>query len=146
MKLITITTDFGNLNGFVGTMKGVIYGITPEAQIVDITHEIPAQDVRTGSLALWRAGPFFPAGTVHIAVVDPGVGTTRRPIAANLGNQFFVMPDNGLISPMLEDAEAAGSRRGGRRRDRCGARASADRGGTVKRREGVSCGSECGKA
>lgn len=107
MKLITITTDFGNLNGFTGTMKGVIYGITPDAQIVDITHEIPAQDVRTGSIALWRAVPYFPAGTVHIAVVDPGVGTTRRPIAAQLGDQFFVLPDNGLITPMLEDAKAA---------------------------------------
>jgi S-adenosylmethionine hydrolase len=108
MKLITITTDFGNLNGFVGTMKGVIYNITPDAQIVDITHEIPAQDVRTGSIALWRAVPYFPAGTVHVAVVDPGVGTARRPIAAKLGDQFFVLPDNGLITPMLEDAEAAG--------------------------------------
>ena len=108
MKLITITTDFGNLNGFVGTMKGVIYNITPDAQIVDITHEIPAQDVRTGSIALWRAVPYFPAGTVHIAVVDPGVGTTRRPIAAKLGDQYFVLPDNGLITPMLEDAKAAG--------------------------------------
>jgi len=108
MKLITITTDFGNLNGFVGTMKGVIFGITPDAQIVDITHEIPAQDVRTGSIALWRAVPYFPAGTVHVAVIDPGVGTTRRPIAAKLGDQFFVLPDNGLITPMLEDAEAAG--------------------------------------
>lgn len=108
MKLITITTDFGNLNGFTGTMKGVIYGITPDTQIVDITHEIPAQDVRTGSIALWRAVPYFPPGTVHIAVVDPGVGTARRPIAAKLGDQFFVMPDNGLITPMLENAEAAG--------------------------------------
>ena len=108
MKLITITTDFGNLNGFTGTMKGVIFNITPDAQIVDITHEIPAQDVRTGSIALWRAVPYFPAGTVHIAVVDPGVGTTRRPIAAKLGDQFFVLPDNGFITPMLEDAEAAG--------------------------------------
>ncbi len=108
MNLITITTDFGNLNGFTGTMKGVIFNINPHAQIVDITHEIPAQDVRTGSIALWRSVPYFPAGTVHIAVVDPGVGTTRRPIAAKLGDQFFVLPDNGLITPMLEDAEAAG--------------------------------------
>ena len=108
MNLISITTDFGNLNGFTGTMKGVIYNINPHAQIVDITHEIPAQDVRSGSIALWRAIPYFPAGTVHIAVVDPGVGTSRRPIAAQLGDQFFVLPDNGLITPMLEDAESAG--------------------------------------
>ncbi|HQC64468.1 MAG TPA: SAM-dependent chlorinase/fluorinase [Anaerolineaceae bacterium] len=108
MTVLSITTDFGNLNGFTGTMKGVIYGISPDVKIVDITHEIPAQDVRTGSIALWRAVPYFPAGSVHVAVVDPGVGTARRPIAAKLGDQFFVMPDNGFITPMLEDAEAAG--------------------------------------
>lgn len=108
MTTLTITTDFGNLNGFVGTMKGVIWGIAPDAKIADITHEIPAQDIRTGSIALWRAAPYFPAGSVHIAVVDPGVGTRRRAIAAKLGDQFFVLPDNGLLTPMLEDAEAAG--------------------------------------
>ena len=108
MTIISITTDFGNLNGFTGTMKGVIYRIAPDAKIADITHEIPAQDVRTGAIALWRAAPYFPPNSVHIAVVDPGVGTARRPIAAKLGDQFFVLPDNGLITPMLEDAEAAG--------------------------------------
>lgn len=108
MSILTITTDFGNLNGFTGTMKGVIYGIAPNVQIADITHEIPAQDIRTGSIALWRAAPYFPPGTVHVAVIDPGVGTTRRAIAAKLGEQYFVLPDNGLITPMLEDAEAAG--------------------------------------
>ncbi|HQL92790.1 MAG TPA: SAM-dependent chlorinase/fluorinase, partial [Anaerolineaceae bacterium] len=108
MTVLSITTDFGNLNGFTGTMKGVIYGISPDVKIVDITHEIPAQDVRTGSIALWRAVPYFPAGSVHVAVVDPGVGTARRPIAAKLGEQYFVVPDNGFITPMLEDAEAAG--------------------------------------
>ena len=105
MSILTITTDFGNQNGFTGTMKGVIYGIAPNVQIADITHEIPAQDIRTGSIALWRAAPYFPPGTVHVAVIDPGVGTTRRAIAAKLGEQYFVLPDNGLITPMLEDAE-----------------------------------------
>ena len=108
MSILTITTDFGNQNGFTGTMKGVIYGIAPDVQIVDITHEIPAQDIRTGSIALWRAAPYFPPGTVHVAVIDPGVGTPRRAIAAKLGDQYYVIPDNGLITPMLEDAEAAG--------------------------------------
>jgi S-adenosylmethionine hydrolase len=70
--------------------------------------EIPAQDIRTGSIALWRASAYFPAGSVHVAVIDPGVGTKRRAIAAKLGDQYYVMPDNGLITPMLEDAEAAG--------------------------------------
>ncbi len=108
MVTLSLTTDFGNLNGFVGTMKGVIWNIAPDVQIADISHEIPAQDIRTGSIALWRASAFFPAGSVHVAVVDPGVGTKRRAIAAKLGDQFYVMPDNGLITPMLEDAEAAG--------------------------------------
>jgi len=108
MTTISLTTDFGNLNGFVGTLKGVIWNIAPGAQIADITHDIPAQDVRQGAIALWRAAPFFPPGSVHIAVVDPGVGTDRRPIGARFGNQFFIAPDNGLLTPMLEDAEAAG--------------------------------------
>lgn len=108
MTILTITTDFGNLNGFVGTMKGVIYSIAPEVKIADITQEIPAQDIRTGAIALWRAAPYFPPGTVHVAVIDPGVGTTRRAIGARLGDQYFILPDNGLITPMLEDAEQAG--------------------------------------
>ena len=108
MTIISLTTDFGNLNGFVGTLKGVIWSIAPGAQIADITHDIPAQDVRQGAIALWRAAPFYPPGSVHIAVVDPGVGTHRRPIGARFGNQFFIAPDNGLLTPMLEDAEAAG--------------------------------------
>lgn len=108
MTTLSLTTDFGNLNGFVGTMKGVIWGIAPDVNIADISHEIPAQDIRTGSIALWRAAAYFPAGSVHVAVIDPGVGTKRRAIAAKLGDQFFVLPDNGLITPMLEDAEAAG--------------------------------------
>lgn len=82
MTVISLTTDFGNLNGFVGTLKGVIWGIAPGAQIADITHDIPPQNVRQGAGALWRAAPFFPPGSVHIAVVDPGVGTQRRPIGA----------------------------------------------------------------
>lgn len=108
MAIISLTTDFGNLNGFVGTMKGVIWSIAPEAQIADITHDIPPQDVRQGAIALWRAVPFFPPGSIHIAVIDPGVGTQRRPIGARIGSQFFIAPDNGLLTPMLEDAEAAG--------------------------------------
>jgi len=108
MTTLSLTTDFGNLNGFVGTMKGVIWGIAPDVKIADISHEIPAQDIRTGSIALWRASAYFPAGSVHVAVIDPGVGTKRRAIAAKLGDQYYVMPDNGLITPMLEDAEASG--------------------------------------
>jgi S-adenosyl-L-methionine hydrolase (adenosine-forming) len=104
MTVITLTTDFGEKDGFTGVLKGVIWGICPDAQIADITHAVSAQNVLEGALALWRAAPFFPAGTVHIAVVDPGVGTNRRPMAAQLGSHFYVGPDNGLFTPMIEDA------------------------------------------
>ena len=108
MTVISLTTDFGNQNGFVGTMKGVIWGIAPDAQIADISHEIPPQDIRAAALTLRRAVPYFPASSVHIAVVDPGVGTARRPLGARLGNQFFILPDNGLITPLLEATESRG--------------------------------------
>lgn len=107
-KIISLTTDFGTQDGFVGVMKGVIWGIAPGVQIADITHHIPPQNVRLGAYALWRAVPFFPPGSVHIAVVDPGVGTHRRPIGLRIGSQYFIVPDNGLITPILEDGEASG--------------------------------------
>ncbi|SRR6266545_1342811 len=105
MSTISLTTDFGLRNEFVGVMKGVIYKIAPEAKIVDITHSIAAQDIHEGAFALWRAYSFFAKGTVHVYVVDPGVGTKRRPIAARVGEYYFVGPDNGLITPIVEDAE-----------------------------------------
>jgi S-adenosylmethionine hydrolase len=105
MTIITLTTDFGLRNGFAGTMKGVIYGIAPQVKIVDLSHSIAPQDVQEGAFTLRRAAPFFPAGTVHIFVVDPGVGTLRRPLAARLGEHYFVGPDNGLLTPLLEAAE-----------------------------------------
>jgi len=105
MPILTLTTDFGTKDGFVGTLKGVIWGICPEANIADISHGISPQNIFEGALTLWRAHSFFPAGTIHVAVVDPGVGTSRRPIAARLGEQTFVGPDNGLFTPMIEDAE-----------------------------------------
>ena len=106
--IITLTTDFGTKDGFVGTLKGVIWKICPTAQIADISHEVSPQNVLEGAFALWRAYAFFPSGTVHVAVVDPGVGTSRRPIAARLGGHTFVGPDNGLFTPMIEDAEKNG--------------------------------------
>jgi S-adenosyl-L-methionine hydrolase (adenosine-forming) len=105
MPIITLTTDFGLKDGFIGVLKGVIWGICPEAQIADITHSITPQNVLEGAFALLRAAPFFPQGTVHIAVVDPGVGTNRRLMAAKLGTHFFVGPDNGLFTPVIDDAE-----------------------------------------
>ncbi|MCS7011511.1 MAG: SAM-dependent chlorinase/fluorinase [Anaerolineales bacterium] len=108
MPIITLTTDFGLKDSFVGTMKGVILSICPTAQLVDLTHEIPPQNILAGGLALWRAFPYFPAGTVHIAVVDPGVGTSRRPLAVRLGGQYLVGPDNGLFTSLYEEAEGRG--------------------------------------
>jgi S-adenosylmethionine hydrolase len=97
-RLITLTTDFGVRDPFVGVMKGVILGICPEARLVDLTHEISPQDIRGGQLALEGAVGFFPPGTIHLAVVDPGVGSSRRPLALESGGQRFVGPDNGLFT------------------------------------------------
>lgn len=105
MTIITLTTDFGLRSGFAGVMQGVIYSLAPQAQIVDITHFVSPQDVREGAYTLSRAAPFFPQGTVHLYVVDPGVGTMRRPLAARLGDHFFVGPDNGLLTLLIDEAE-----------------------------------------
>src|SRR5512138_2740263 len=108
MTIITLTTDFGLRSGFAGVMQGVIYSLAPQVQIVDITHFVSPQDIREGAYTLSRAVPFFPAGTIHLYVVDPGVGTRRRPLAAWLGDHFFVGPDNGLLTLLIEDAEQNG--------------------------------------
>lgn len=104
MGIISLTTDFGIRDGYVGVMKGVIWGIAPEAKIVDITHLLPAQNVFQGAIALSRVIPYFPPNSVHVAVVDPGVGTNRRPVAARIGDHFFVAPDNGLLSLVVNKA------------------------------------------
>jgi S-adenosylmethionine hydrolase len=96
--IVTLTTDFGGRDSFVGTMKGVILSRCPEARIVDVCHEVPPQQVRSGALRLAAAAPYFPAGTVHVAVVDPGVGGERRALALEAGGQRFVGPDNGVLT------------------------------------------------
>jgi S-adenosylmethionine hydrolase len=96
--IVTLTTDFGTNDHFVGAVKGVILDIVPEAAIVDITHAVQAYDVLDGALAIAQAYSFFPTGTVHMVVVDPGVGTTRRPIIASSDGYHFVAPDNGVLS------------------------------------------------
>jgi len=96
--VVTLLTDFGTADPFVGMMKGVIAGICPEANVVDITHEVLPQDVRSGAFFLERSFRFFPKGTVHVAVVDPGVGTSRAAIAVSAGGHLFVGPDNGVLS------------------------------------------------
>ncbi len=109
MSIITITTDFGIKNEFVAVMKGVILGISPAVHIVDVTHAVAPQNILEGAFALWRAASFFSDQTIHLFVVDPGVGTSRRAIAARIGSQYFVGPDNGLLTPIIESAEQAGS-------------------------------------
>src|SRR5262245_55381398 len=96
--IITITTDFGTRDPWVGIMKGVMLGICPGAQLVDLGHDIAPQDVLGGALCLEAAVRFFPPGTIHLAVVDPGVGSSRRGVAAQAGGQYFVGPDNGRLS------------------------------------------------
>lgn len=99
--IITLTTDFGTRDPFVGAMKGVILGIAPGARLVDLTHEVAPHDVVEGALALEAAVGFFPLGTIHLAVVDPGVGSARRPLVIHARGQYFVGPDNGLFSFLL---------------------------------------------
>jgi S-adenosylmethionine hydrolase len=98
LSVLSLLTDFGTTDYFVGAMKGAILSVNPCAQIVDITHEIPAHDIHAGAFTLLAAYKTFPHGTVHVAVVDPGVGSARRPILIKGGDYFFVGPDNGLFS------------------------------------------------
>lgn len=99
--IITLLTDFGTADGYVGEMKGVLAELAPDAELVDISHDISAQDIEGGRLALARYWQRFPAGTVHLAVVDPGVGGTRAALAVSASGRFLVGPDNGLLSPAL---------------------------------------------
>lgn len=100
--IITLTTDFGHTDGYVGALKGIILSIAPQAHIVDISHGITPQAISQASYVLQQAVPFFPAGTIHVAVVDPGVGSVRRPLAVQTTTATFVGPDNGLFSPFLD--------------------------------------------
>ncbi|MFC2053876.1 S-adenosyl-l-methionine hydroxide adenosyltransferase family protein [Chloroflexota bacterium] len=108
MCVISLTTDFGTGDFEVGVLKGVIWKIAPQVKIADLSHEIGPQNVMEGALLLGRCTPFFPEGSLHVVVVDPGVGTKRRVIVARCGPQYFVGPDNGLVTLMLERAEQNG--------------------------------------
>ncbi|MGE0825711.1 MAG: S-adenosyl-l-methionine hydroxide adenosyltransferase family protein [Candidatus Binatia bacterium] len=97
-RIITLLTDFGTQDAFVSIMKGVILGINPQVHLVDLSHAVPPQDIQSGALILRSAVPFFPPGTIHVAVVDPGVGSLRRAILVETQRCFFIGPDNGLLS------------------------------------------------
>ena len=104
-RLITLTTDFGTTDHFVGVLKGVIAQIAPAARVVDISHEVQPFEVADGAFTIAQAYRYFPKRTVHVVVVDPGVGSTRRPILAEAGGHFFVAPDNGVLSMVLAKEE-----------------------------------------
>lgn len=101
--VIALLTDFGLGDHYVGTLKGVILGICPDVTLVDISHEVPPHDVLAGALELAAAYRYFPAGTIFLVVVDPGVGSARRGIAAESADYRFVGPDNGVLSPVFDD-------------------------------------------
>jgi len=105
MSVITLTTDFGDTDEYVGVLKGVILGINPQAQIVDITHKIDPQDLIQTAVVVQSAYPYFPPGTVHVVVVDPGVGGDRSVLAMELGGHTFLAPNNGVLSRVMETAQ-----------------------------------------
>ena len=103
--VITLLSDFGLQDPYVAEMKGVLLTLNPKAELVDIGHSVPPGEVPIGAFRLWRAYRHFPKGTVHLAVVDPGVGTSRKLLLAASGDYFFLAPDNGLLSPVLEETD-----------------------------------------
>lgn len=104
-NVITLTTDFGLRDYYVSAMKAVILGIAADARLVDISHDIPSQDIMAGSWVLKNSALLFPKGSVHTVVVDPGVGTKRKPVALKIEGQYFVGPDNGIFSLLTEDKD-----------------------------------------
>ncbi|MGE3276291.1 MAG: S-adenosyl-l-methionine hydroxide adenosyltransferase family protein [Vicinamibacterales bacterium] len=104
--VVALLTDFGSRDHYAGTMKGVVLGICPEASLVDLTHEVPAHDVLAAALELGAAYKYFPAGTVFLVVVDPGVGSHRRGLAVEAGDYKFVAPDNGVLEAVLRETPA----------------------------------------
>ena len=104
--VITLTTDYGTNDHLVGAMKGVILSINPDAQIIDICHSVIPYDILDGALIIGNAYKYFPPRTIHVVIVDPGVGTTRRPILVASDQQYFVAPDNGVLSSVYEQTEA----------------------------------------
>lgn len=103
--IITLLTDFGRQDSYAAEIKGVILSRNPQARFVDITHEIPPQDLLQASFILWRSYRYFPAGTIHIVVVDPEVGTKRHLLLVRSENQLFLVPDNGLLTPILHESK-----------------------------------------
>jgi S-adenosyl-L-methionine hydrolase (adenosine-forming) len=108
---ITLTTDFGAQDWFVGTMKGVLASLAPQARVIDLNHGLPATDIQAGAFSLASSFRYFPSGTLHLAIVDPGVGTDRAPIAIRTAEYLFVGPDNGVLSLAAEQEKILEVRR-----------------------------------
>ena len=108
---LTFTTDFGTRDHYVGAMKGVVATVSPGVRVRDVTHQVPSFDISEGAFAIAQAYPYYPPGTVHVVVVDPGVGSSRRAIAALADGHFFVAPDNGVLSQVLESVKEFTARR-----------------------------------
>jgi hypothetical protein len=104
-QIVTLTTDFGMQDYYVAAMKGVMLALNADLHFVDITHLVPPHDVATAAFLLGQAAPCFPPGTIHLAVVDPGVGTARKVLVVSAGGQFFIAPDNGLLSYIFNAVE-----------------------------------------
>lgn len=102
-RIVTFTTDFGTTDHYVGAMKGVILNVNPSAHVVDITNSVQAYDVLDGAIAISQAYKYFPSNTVHLVIVDPGVGTSRRPLLVRTDKHFFLAPDNGVLSFVFEE-------------------------------------------
>lgn len=103
-RLITLTTDFGTSDHFVGAMKGVIATIAPSARVIDITHHIAPFNILEGAFTISEAARYFPKGTIHVVVIDPGVGSARRALLCEVAGQFFIAPDNGVLTMVFENA------------------------------------------
>jgi S-adenosylmethionine hydrolase len=107
--IITLTSDFGVSDGYVASMRGVLLKLCPRARLVDISHDVPRHEILPTALIMEATIPYFPAGTVHLVVVDPGVGSTRRALALAAAGQYFVGPDNGVFTPFLQEDVSAGA-------------------------------------
>jgi hypothetical protein len=108
--VVTLTTDFGLADHYVGTMKGVLLTRCPSVRIIDISHEIPPFSIHSGAYTIDQAAPYFPAGTIHVIVVDPGVGTARKPLLLDALGQWFIAPDNGVLSMIIGRDQKANAR------------------------------------
>src|SRR5688500_8242084 len=117
-RLITLLTDFGLADYYVGAVKGTVLRLAPGTQLVDLSHEVPPGDVEAGAYLLAAAASTLPAGTVHLAVVDPGVGSARRLLVVRAGGYHFVAPDNGLLTAALDEGGEARDRQSTRLNDR----------------------------